>query len=626
MAFLLTLLTVSYILHLSTMKHLSSFLLGFCLLLVSICFGQGTLDLGPGIIIDPGDPVVFDPPCTPAISSRYSVPVNDEVRDQHAQGPCYIFATIAALESRAIQSCMDIRSGFHEWSLYNTCVLGGKVPGAGNMIRKVTDIALNEGLLNRDHYPIPGTNLAIPNRNDIQLPGIGDYACEPNCDSNDRVYAFSIRDSGTFCSDKNGNNNDQDDNPYPVSSFELFNPIIGDIRYSLVGSSNTLYYPANLPASTNIDTGLEFVDLEGTGVTEEDKVDVLLHLLSQGYGCISLFDDFRDGYNHCIFIYGGDGCDWDYKDSWPGDARLESGSLDLSKLTGVYYFTGYIQKKVPGENKLICDNFAIEGDEGYPSITTFKVTGTNNLVCDYYWETVGGGTIISGQGTEEITFQATNCTSNNSIILKVTLSSPGGSCSLEKVIEVPQTPSNIFVQSPYWDGSTQTACPDEIFVANTTELIGEYYSWQITGGDILGSPNGNDVQFRSHDVASGPLTIRVRAGNICGLSPFFDLNGQINASGSSCGGGNGGGGQFRTAPSTVTVQDRVIHWSGYGISYTQRQEGITCTLVNLNGKEVFRQRLIDVEQRLDVRHLASGLYILSIKGAEFHQREKVFLR
>ncbi|MEL7192683.1 MAG: hypothetical protein AAFO96_09605, partial [Bacteroidota bacterium] len=122
------------------MKHLSSFLLGFCLLLVSTCWGQ-LIPPSSGVL-NP-DPVVLT--CAP--QPKVSVPVTPSLRDQQLQGPCYIFATIAALESRALQACVNIGSGYDEWSLYNTCLLGGRNGTGHIMIPQVVDVALKEGVI-----------------------------------------------------------------------------------------------------------------------------------------------------------------------------------------------------------------------------------------------------------------------------------------------------------------------------------------------------------------------------------------------------------------------------------------------------------------------------------------------
>ncbi|MEO1415268.1 MAG: T9SS type A sorting domain-containing protein [Bacteroidota bacterium] len=345
----------------------------------------------------------------------------------------------------------------------------------------------------------------------------------------------------------------------------------------------------------------------------------MMHLLKNGYGCIAMFDNWEGQTSHCVFIYEGDGCKWGYKDSWPDSAEFGWKELDLSELTAIYYVTGVGKDK---SNQSQCGdyNFAITGDETQSTIN-YSISGDVSQVCSYTW-LADGNIIESGPNKNSIVFDPSNCTAINPIEISVNIVTPAGGCAVNRTLRVPDPPTEIAIQGNFWDNTAQTACPDEVFVANPVLIQDLNYSWQATGVQILGSSNTTNLTFQTPSYA-GDFSLSVRAGNICGVSPYetFDFDDGVDPLGSAC-----NGSPLRTAPSTVTVQDRVIHWSGYGISYTQRQEGITCTLVNLNGKEVFRQRLIDVEQRLDVRHLASGLYILSIKGAEFHQREKVFLR
>ncbi|MEL6632699.1 MAG: T9SS type A sorting domain-containing protein [Bacteroidota bacterium] len=618
MADLLTFLTFSYILHLSTMKHLSSFLLGFCLLLVSTCWGQ-LIPPSSGVL-NP-DPVVLT--CAPITPTPIEVEVGGNGKNQLVQGPCYIFATIAALESNALQSCVAIEAGFDEWSLYNTSVLNGVSPGAVTMISKVIDVASSssEGILNADQMDISKIE-SLPNEHDLILPGIGDFQCGTGCfipPSSDRVTRYGPPEGGACCNDLDDSNEDGDGNPYPQKEFNILPP--PDLRYEFIPATGIPAFPSNLPQPQTIAPGLNFIDFEDQYYGSSIKKSVLLHLLSHQYGCIALFENFRerkpnsgDWLNHGVFIYGAEGCNWKYKDSWPGasEVRFKSGYLDLLKLTGIYFISGRVGVK--GENAM-CNNYTIVGDEKQGPIS-YSVSGLDGQECSFSW-TASEGKIEEGQNTSSIIFDPQGCVSNNPITISVEVIGPTGSCTLTRTLSTPAKP-DVFIQGGYWDEYTQTACPNELYIANTNANSDLLYEWQVNGAQMTSTSSPHEIEFQT---STSNFEVKLRVGNACGFGPFETISGIVDPSDPAC-----NGGPLRTAPSTVTVQDRVIHWSGHGISYAQRQEGLTCTLVDLNGKEVFRQRLIDAEQRLDVRHLASGLYILSIEGVDFQQREKVFLR
>ncbi|MEO1416393.1 MAG: hypothetical protein AAFW00_13995 [Bacteroidota bacterium] len=571
-------------------------------------------------------------PCNyPNTTIYYSVPVTSTPKDQIIQGPCYIFATVAALESRALQSCMDVGDGFHEWSLYNTCVLKAKTGNAHIMITQAVDVALEEGVIGANNFA-PIVENQIPNEDDKLVPGVGDFTCTTTFCSNpsgNRVFTYQAN-SESSCLDTN---DESCDNPSecPQKAFDVFEPESEEPRYVVIPEQSeptlpscfsSLAFPlpeAYKPYSPELDHSLVYIDLgdpsdESQNLPASEKTRVLKYLLRNGYGCIAFFERWRDDLSHCIFIYGGDGVNWDYKDSWPGDAGLKSGQIDLDKLSGVYFIAGFMREKGVSTD---CQSFSIQAEESQNPIT-YTVEGVGNAICEYNWQT-SGGTILSGQGTSSISFQATGCTSSP-ITVSVDIVSPTNTCTISRTIQQPAPTTGLNIQGAFWEDPSQTACPDEEYVVSTQPVSDASYEWQFTNGQIIQTMSPHQLRFRTADISFGtlPLEVKVRSYNACGANPFEIITGTIDPNGTLC----GGGGQLRTGGSSFSIQDRIIHWSG---SYHQRQ-GATCSLINLNGKEVFRQRLEEMETSRSVSHLPAGVYILLLDGPHIFKREKILLQ
>lgn len=556
-------------------------------------------------------------PCFPQVFP-HEVPVTGGVRDQLRQGPCYIFATVAALESRGLLSCTDIGSGFHEWSLYNSCLLESRTGSAHIMIERVVDAAIEEGLLDRQHN-IPHSKSELPNKTDGMVPGIGDFQCPNFCHqpANNRLFIHTADPSGT-CTDKD---NEQ---------FDVLKPGSLDARYKLVEDPNAPAYPSHLPPlgsyplasgnppPTHIPTPspttlniLKYIDLNG--VSEYTKTQTMMYLLDNGYGCIALFDKWKDGGSHCVFIYGGDGCSWDFKDSWPDDAELGSGSLDLKELSQVYFITGFVKKE-----EVNCQDVSIVADESqYP--LSYSVEGGQPNPCSITW-TVSGGAIVSGQGTRSIVVCPSSTTS--SVQVDVELSSPTLTCAAHHTFQASPSLKGILMQGVYWDDGTQTACPDERFIAQTDSYTGGSYDWQVSGAQLIGASNGAQIKIKTSNVSYASLLVKARLTHACFTEPWISLNGHVNGNGLLC-----DGGIIRLADeSLLTIADRTLIWHGQLVSLAELQGPVRFTLTELSGRVVYQQHLFQAEERIALTSYASGIYLVSIEGGGVMLREKILLR
>lgn len=591
------------------MKHLLRFILVFCVLGTFNSYAQNFPEIGN---LDPSVPVSVL--CAIQSSTPITVPVTSDPRDQIVQGPCYIFATVAALESRAAQSCINM--DFHEWSLFNSCVLGSGTDDGHTMITRVVDVALDEGVISSANNPKPLSEADLPNPTS-GTKGIGFFSCATYCDdsASNRVYIHQLTtDEG--CADID---------PDTDRIFNVYEPGSYETRYQVVADPNPPAYPPNIPTpsgfpgslpplSPGVSVNLKHINL--AGLSNHQKAQVLMALLGQGYGCISLFDNWQGALDHCVFIYGGDGCNWMYKDSWPGDAGLKSEYLNLVNLTRIYYIKGLVKEK-----DATCGTYTIVGDESQNPIT-YTVQGPANTGCNYVWSATEG-TILSGQGTESISFNASNC-ANSEITISVEITSPSGVCSTQTTIQKPAATSSLFVQGTYWQDVLNIACPDESFIAQTNNMPKAYYDWVVDGAQIQNGSNTHEIQFKTPDIPSGDLEIKVRSMNACGTNPYTTLEGTVDANGVLC-----DGGIFRMKqPSTsgLQIMNREIKWGGQDVSEAKSQGPSQLVLIDMNGRVVMRRMLGENSERIYLNELPAGVYVLGLEGKEVMLREKIMLR
>ena len=234
------------------------------------------------------------------------VPNSTGYHSQLLQGPCYIFSTIAALESKAIQAGHDNNIDFYEWNLYSTDVLEQRSGNGDNMVKKVIAYAKNYGLNLKNDVISPTTISQLPNTNLLNSTTRGMAHFRNSCGSlKENNYIFNPEGLSGNCVDEDGD------------SFEL--DALSDIKY----------------VYNYQDTG--FVEVVNPSVLQ------MQNDLAKGKGLITFFDNWDDdGTSHAVFIhkYNPLTNKWSYKDSWPDNPGNKTTTLDMSKCDKYYYLTG----------------------------------------------------------------------------------------------------------------------------------------------------------------------------------------------------------------------------------------------------------------------------------------------
>ncbi len=543
-----------------------------------------------------------------------TVPVTMHAEDQLVQGPCYIFATVAAIESRAQAACLDL--DLNEWSLYNSCVLGGGQgarPSSGTiMVNQVVDWAENEGIVEEGNNSVPTGVDQVPNPNDPTVRGIADFDCPEFCDEKKLAYQKTDETGhAPACFDDEGVQ-------FAVSALE-------GSKYKLVPASNG--------------KSVETVSFSSQSSASQ-KINTVKQLINQGYGVIGFFDFWgKDSdangnvvdINHCVFIRGYQGSWWSYKDSWPDDNGIKTGwtgtkasnpnNLNFDSLTKIFYITGTV------EPKQVSCNLSISGPSSITGSATYSLGGDYPNPCTISWS-VSGGT-FTGQGSSSITVTPSNCTVAQ-LTISATVQTPYATCSDSRTISngsVLTMPSPIQVLSPQWDNLTGQTCPNTQLELQTGFDPNVSYQWSIAGASLLSGQGTYNVHVRTPSSSVSNLAFKVRTTNSCGSSPWQTLYGQSNSSTPGCGLGGGGGGFFAFSDDYLQIRDQALIWFGQRVAMAKReQQPIRGQIIDMQGRIVWQQYLGHSEERYSLQTLSQGTYVVVIQGNDFLIRDKFNLQ
>ncbi len=436
------------------------------------------------------------------LGQQKKLPIDTTIRDQVVQGPCYIFATVAALESKAIQNGVATAgTDFYEWNLYSKYTLGSLSPNGHNMVKKVLAHAQKHGVYSvADVGSAPPSLPAhLPNITDPAVPGIADLDCDPDFSSK---YYEQIDE---------GNCTDNENRDFAISNMSG-----SPFKYS---DSTLFYYTAN-PSQYTITMSIFY-----------------------GYGVIAFFDDWMGtDTSHAVFIYGYNGNQWYYKDSWPGQAGLKLDTLPIAtKCTSAYMLSGNMSYSPPP----VC-TASITGPNPVSNIHQYQLTGPGNYT-NVNWS-INGNLILDYQSNSSITVHPGSGCGNSTGMILASYTSAGQSCTTDFPVTIQnfsQQPNGILVQSPDWNNG-QT-CPGtllELEVDDNENPNYPYttYEWNIQGASIVSGGNGLPYisVMTSNSPGTTPLNFKVRARRSnCSVSSWRSLTGISSSSG--CFGGGGGG-------------------------------------------------------------------------------------
>lgn len=528
-----------------------------------------------------------------------SVPRSSHASDQVIQGPCFIFAATAALESRALQNPNNGLSAgstnFNEWQSYSTCAIGGRIWGGLNLIEATFNQAGDHGMSSGTHAN--PTILNCPNPNDPQVPCIADFSCVSTnntwCETN---TMYSPNNFGSLCNDVDGTG-------------RTFNIIPGsDYDYILRPDANGDYFRRE------------------NNITHS----AIGSLLSNGHGVIAFVDNWNGtGVRHAIFIYQKIGQTYKYKDSWPGAATANGASnLDLSKVVRLFYVTGTVEPKNgiivdpnpdpdPNPTPTPCD-YSLQGSNTISAngTTTYTLSGGTGTVSNIVWNYPNSASLVSGLGTTTLTLYSANCTSSTGTV-SVSYVNNGSACSDAKNVTVQggptAKPTGIEVWGFDWYhsgvGMGQT-CPNvrlelHPIDPNNPSYPVTTYQWSVMGGTILSGQGTDNLAVRTGNASQVTFAVRANKNN-CGYSGWKYLSATSPAnfcSNIGIGDGGLGGpslGMLRQANMTPTELDFTPYFLASG------QEEVQVEIISMTGQQLLTEtaNLADPIQHLS--RLPSG--------------------
>lgn len=145
---------------------------------------------------------------------------------------------------------------------------------------------------------------------------------------------------------------------------------------------------------------------------------------------------------------------------------------------------------------------------------------------NYVWTLSGGGTIVNGQGTTQITVDWASVPGNYtlSVIAENSCGSSNAATTIVNILEgAPATPGPIF-------GSLE-ACAGNIATYSVTPVSGAtVYTWAVTSGNTILSGQGTSQISVQLNTAPGTYTLSVSASNSCGSSSVFTAAITVNPS------------------------------------------------------------------------------------------------
>lgn len=502
--------------------------------------------------------------CVNAIAQP--VAVSPHTSDQVELGPCYIFATIAALESNAMKHG-GTSVNFNEWQFYSTCVMGSFSGSPDIMIPKTVDHFANYGAYSGNHFN-PTAN-SCPNPDDPLVKCIADFTCSQNNNwcKNNQMYLVTPE---ATC---------EDDDKTNVFTFEPN----GGVKYDLSSASDGTYFKK--------------INLRNSSTTV--KSNQIKDLINSGTGVIANFSQWPGGDGHSIFIHGYTNSIWKYKDSWPSNAGPnQMTSLNLQYLTEIYYISGKVTATVSC-NEQISGNSTIYQD------TYYNLYGGN--ASNITWSVSNNLTIVSGQGTTSLKVRPNTCSNTTGTI---NASYNNSSCNVSKNISIKgasPTPNSIFVLSPNWGYSGQT-CPNTSLElnANVNPISNDlYYDWSIAGA-TLNSGQGTATVFVTTPSSNSYLTFRVRTRRgSCPYSSWRTIYGYSSSSNSGCFGSGG-----YKVNSTINSELDFVNFFKENPSVNKANVSI----YSINGQQLYNGTLDKFNAYLSITNLQipSGVIIIHL--------------
>ncbi|MDW3197249.1 MAG: hypothetical protein R8G66_33030 [Cytophagales bacterium] len=431
------------------------------------------------------------------------VPYSDHASDQLLQGPCYIFATVAAMESKALQAQGQTQGGhsgvnINEWRYWSDCVLGGSngVPNASlsQLVTLPLQHMIDYGAMEAGSAFNFTSAASLPNYSPLDcgdFNGIASFGCTTgggpfgNVGNLDWCNTLGGYQSGTQCPED----------------------IVGNDSFNFTQSATSPDY--------------SFSNLSIHHITSNFTPQKVIDQLAAGNGVVAVIDNYgfetcngaSAGIQHAIFIYEHTNGVFYYKDSWPGGAtnrnQMTTGQFSNHQVRRLTYVSGGGGCTNCGDTP--CD-FSISGSSTLGcSNTTYQLTGGTGSATNISWQFPTGVTVVSGANSSTITVRSDNTGSSFSGQISVTYSDVSGSCSdtfpVTVCASVVDQPCDFSVTGPSTIGCTTSTFHLTGGSGSATNI-----SWQVPSGVTIVS-------------GATSTTLRVKANN-CSSS----FSGQISAS------------------------------------------------------------------------------------------------
>ena len=530
-----------------------------------------------------------------SFSQSYEVPHSPHAEDQLLQGPCYIFAVVAAMESKAMQAG-SIAPDFNEWRYWSTCVLGTNYNDAVLNPVGVMDSVVSHM---KDHGAVEtlpqfkfGQAGALPNYScGATFSGLADFSCETqnqqdlgSASNNDWCDKYGAYTGGGTCQDQ-----------VEVRTFRFTQ------RVSLS------------------DRDVSFDDVEfGYSTSEKSSSDVITQL-SNGNGVIAVIDNYRSAscgnqipqpVQHAIFIYKHSNGLFTFKDSWPG-AATSSGTMNVSQfdnhnVQSISYITGNAQciRGCSSPDDESC-GFSIFGpNEIGCSTASYKIAGASGSPSNISWTVPTGVTIVSGQNQPKLRVRSTNC--GSTIIGTIQVSFSDINCNtLSKSINITggnvSKPSGIQLNGP---SSFSTFCPGsaaQLVAIDDNAIHCPIYEWSISGATISSGQGTKALNIVSSSNPNAFQSYSVRVRKECGsFTGWTTLNGNLG----NCSIGGGGIGIFgRTGAKGVSKEDELF-------LENPAMESMKVEVLDLFGRVITEFNINRSRKEMDLGGMPNGILIM----------------
>lgn len=428
------------------------------------------------------------------------VPYSDHHSDQLLQGPCYIFATVAAMESKALQAQGQTHGGhsgvnINEWRYWSDCVLGGSdgVPDASltQLVTLPLQHMIDYGAMEAGSAFNFQSAASLPNYNPLDC---GDF---------NGLASFGCTNAGPF-----GN----------VGNFNWCNTLGGyqsgtDCAEDIVGTDKFDFTQAASNPSYSF-SGLSVHHIN-SNITPQKVIDQL----AAGNGVVAVIDNYRfddcngtlGGIQHAIFIYEHSNGTFYYKDSWPGQAtdrnQMTTSQFNSHQVRKLTYVSGGGSCTNCGDNP--CD-FSISGSGTLGcNNTTYQLSGGTGTATNISWQFPSGVTVVTGANSSTVTVRSDNVGLPFSGQITVTYTDVSGSCSDAMPVTVCASVANQSCDFSI-SGPSTIGCNTATYRLTSGSGNATNVSWQVPSGVTIVS-------------GASSTTLRVKANN-CGST----FSGQIS--------------------------------------------------------------------------------------------------